>query len=297
MSEKENRLHFIKYIAALLIYGTNGVVASHIPLDSEQIVLLRTAIGSVLLVAIFLLSREKLTFYRYPKSAMFLAFSGVAMGLGWLFLFEAYRTVGVSVGTLGYYCGPVFVMALSPLLFGEALTRWKVLGFGAVVLGMVLLNGRVLGEGGSAWGLFCGIMSGVMLAALIICNKKAAPIDGLENSTIQLVTSFLIVAVVAGVQGGFAMEIPGRAWPYILLLGLVNTGFGIWLYFSSIGHLSVQTVAICGYLEPLSAVIFAVLFLAESLSPLQILGGALILGGAAFGELYRGAYSDGSGEK
>ena len=84
------------------------------------------------------------------------------------------------------------------------------------------------------------------------------------------------------------MEIPGRAWPFVLVLGLVNTGFGIWLYFSSIGHLSVQTVAICGYLEPLSAVIFAVLFLAESLSPLQILGGVLILGGAAFGELYRG---------
>jgi len=49
----------------------------------------------------------------------------------------------------------------------------------------------------------------------------------------------------------------------------------------------VQTVAICGYLEPLSAVIFSVLFLSESMGPVKIIGAALIIGGAAYGELYK----------
>ena len=73
----------------------------------------------------------------------------------------------------------------------------------------------------------------------------------------------------------------------ILILGIFNTGIGCYFYFSSIGDLPVQTVAICGYLEPLSAVVFSVLFLGESMTIVQVVGAMLILGGAAFGELFR----------
>ena len=77
--------------------------------------------------------------------------------------------------------------------------------------------------------------------------------------------------------------------PYIkylsaLLLGVVNTGFGCWCYFSALGALPVQTVAVCGYLEPLSAVIFSALLLHERLMPLQMAGACLIIGGALFAE-------------
>ena len=74
-------------------------------------------------------------------------------------------------------------------------------------------------------------------------------------------------------------------WLPILMLGLVNTAIGCYLYFSAIGKLSGQTVAIVGYLEPLSSVIFAVALLNETLLPLQALGGALILGGALASEI------------
>ena len=71
----------------------------------------------------------------------------------------------------------------------------------------------------------------------------------------------------------------------VLLLGVVNTSIGCYFYFSSIGHLPVQTVAICGYLEPLSALLFSATLLGEKLGFTQIVGAVLILGGAAFGEL------------
>ena len=64
----------------------------------------------------------------------------------------------------------------------------------------------------------------------------------------------------------------------------MNTGFGCWCYFSAIGSLPVQTVAVCGYLEPLSAVIFSELLLHERLTPPQIVGACLIIGGALFTE-------------
>ena len=100
----------------------------------------------------------------------------------------------------------------------------------------------------------------------------------------QLFIAFATVAVFVGFKQGFIIDIPTESVLPIFILGLLNTGIGCYLYFSSIGKISVQTVAICGYLEPLSAVLFSVFFLSEKLLPMQIIGAVLIIGGAIFSE-------------
>ncbi len=275
-----NNKAFFKYIFALLLFGSNGIVASFIDLSSQNIVLLRTLTGSILLIAIFFISRGKLTFYKHKKQFLFLAVSGIAMGTSWMFLYEAYARIGVSIASLLYYCGPVIVMALSPLLFKERLTANKVLGFLAVVIGVVFINENAFDGSGDIFGIVCGLLSAVMYAFMVICNKKAKDIVGLENSTLQLTIAFLTVAVIVGLKQGYAMQIAPTSIVPILILGLLNTGIGCYFYFSSIGKLKVQTVAICGYLEPLSAVLFSVVFLKETMLLLQIIGAAPIIGGA-----------------
>ncbi len=52
----------------------------------------------------------------------------------------------------------------------------------------------------------------------------------------------------------------------------MNTGLGCYLYFSSIGRLSVQSVAVLGYLEPFSAVVLSAVLLREGMSLLRLLG-------------------------
>lgn len=275
---------YFKFFFALLLFGSNGIVAKYISLSSYEIVLFRTLLGSLLLVATFVLSHQTLTSRHGGYDFPFIAVSGAAMGASWIFLFEAYRQIGVGVATLAYYCGPVIVMALSPLLFQEKLSWPKVTGFVAVLCGIILVNGKLVSEGNTFWGLGCGFLSAILFAVMIIFNKKATRIQGLENSMLQLVFSFLVVATFVGCKQGFAMQISHTDWIPILILGLVNTGLGCYLYFSAIGKLPVQTVAICGYLDPLFAVIFAVIFLKESLQPMQVIGAILILGGAIFGE-------------
>lgn len=50
-----------KYLCALLLFGLNGIVASNIALDSYEIVFLRTMIGSILLILLFLLGKISFT--------------------------------------------------------------------------------------------------------------------------------------------------------------------------------------------------------------------------------------------
>ena len=278
---------YVKYLAALLMFGMNGIVASYISLSSYDIVLTRTLIGSLLLAVVFALTRRKTTLLANKKHALFLIVSGIALGASWLLLYEAYQQIGVSIASLAYYCGPVIVMILSPLLFHEKLTWAKSAGFAAVLVGMLCVNTQVPSGGKTAWGLFCGVMSALLYAVMVIFNKKAKSITGLENSMWQLISAFLTVAVFVGIKQGFALHIEAGSWLPILVLGVFNTGIGCYFYFSSIGQLPVQTVSICGYLEPLSAVVFSVLFLHERMTTVQIAGAVLILGGAAFGELFQ----------
>ncbi len=275
---------YFKYILGLLLFGSNGIVASHIALSSYEIVLLRTLIGSLLLIILFFIGKGKLTFYQHRKQFLWLAVSGIAMGTSWIFLYEAYARIGVSISSLLYYCGPVIVMVLSPLLFKEKLTAFKVIGFLSVLCGVFLVNGNAFDGSGDTFGVLCGLSSAVMYSLMVIFNKKAEHITGLENSTLQLLISFLTVAVFVGFKQGFAINIPQSSILPIFILGLLNTGIGCYFYFSSIGNLPVQTVAICGYLEPLSAVLFSVLLLKEVMLPIQIIGAVMILGGAIFGE-------------
>ena len=283
-----------KYLASLILFGSNGIVASMIDLPSLFIVLARVSLGATLLVALVALSRSARTNLqapKHPRQALYLAVSGAALGVAWLFLFEAYRYVGVGVASLLFYCGPVIVMALSPMLFKTRLTTQKVLGFAAVSVGAFLVVGQGLGEGVSPWGLFLGAMSAVMYAVMVIFSKKVTQIGGVECSAIQLCGSLAAVAVYLGFSAATgSIELPSAAMlalnvPAALCIGLVNTGLGCYMYFSSMGELPVTRVAVCGYLEPLSAVVLSALLLGEAMTPANVLGAALILGGAIYSEL------------
>ena len=283
--------HYMKYLMAVMLFGFNGIVASFISLTSYEIVYLRTFIGSLLLIGLFKITGGKFHIKQYKKDSFLILLSGIELGTSWMFLHEAYQQIGVSFASLLYYCGPVIVMILSPVIFKEKLTVLKMFGFATVLIGIVFVNGKAMLYGGNHWGIFYGLMSAIMFAAMVICNKQSKEIVGMENATIQLTASFLTVAVFTIIRKGILLQIIPHEIPWILFLGVVNTGLGCYLYFSSLGKLPVQTVAVCGYIEPLSAVVFSALLLHERMTSLQIVGAICIIGGAMMGELLGGKAS------
>lgn len=285
-SAAERRLNmnknFIKYIASLLLFGMNGVISAAVSFPSRQIVFWRTLIGSIVLTAALLFSGKKITLPKHPKHLLYICLSGISMGLSWIFLFEAYNRVGVSIASLEYYCGPVTVMLISPVVFSERLTNRIIAGFLAVLCGVFLISFQKPGSALSASGLLLGALSALMYAGMVIFNKKAESITGLENSAVQMSAGFLTAAACMLLQkSAFAPILPSDILP-VLTLGFINTGLGCLLYFSSIGGLSAQTVASFGCVELLSAVIFSFIFLHESMTLPQLGGAVLMICGTCF---------------
>ncbi|MCJ7856523.1 DMT family transporter [Lachnospiraceae bacterium NSJ-143] len=279
---------YIKFISSLLIFGSNGIVAGFIALKSTEIVFYRSLIGSVFLIALLSVRKHRPALLKNRRHFLYLAAAGVSMGASWMFLYEAYNLVGVSMATLIYYCGPVIVMALSPFIFKEKLTLPKLMGFAAVLVGMFLVNSNSLSGGGFSSGILYAFAGAIFFALMMVFNKKATGITGLENSAIQLFGAFAVTAFFLILNGGLPTSLPRQSIIPVLIIGIVNTGIGTALYFSGMKALPVQTIAVCGYIEPLSALIFSVVFLSEHLTAPQITGAALILSGAAAGELLSG---------
>lgn len=276
---------YAKHILSLLLFGTNGIVAANIFLSSYNIVLLRTFIGSIVLLLLCLLLQKdsRLSLRENLREVGFIALSGIAMGTSWMFLYEAYAQLGVGISTVLYNCGPVIVMVLSPVIFKEKLTFPKILGFLAVLVGVFLINDNASGSL-NVWGVTCGLLSALTYSVMVMANKKSTNIKGIHNTLIQLIFGFLTVAVFIFFKGGFNISVPISQWIWILILGIINTGIGCYLYFSSINSLPAQSVATLGYIESLSAVIFSFLLLGEIMTPLQYVGAFCIIGGAFLGE-------------
>ena len=274
------------YLVALLICGSNGIVASYINLPSYQIVFFRMMLGALFLGVLLLITHSKPSCTDHVSQIKYLIFSGLALGLQWSLLFEAYRQVGVGVATLEYYCGPIIVMALSPILFHERLTWQKISGLAVVMVGMGLIVGYGVGEKLSLAGLSFGAIAAILYAAMIISNRYAPDIKGIESTTIQLGIGALFVGLLTLVLHGIELPSNGSSvnWGALVLLGLFNTGVG-GLYFPQLTKIPVQRVAVFGYLEPLSAVIFSAILLGEQLGPLKIAGACCIIGGAIFAEV------------
>lgn len=276
--------NYIKYLLALILFGSNGTIANYIGLSSYEIVFLRSLLGSILLVGIFFGTRQKITLFRYKKDVFYIALSGIAMAADWLLLFEAYKQIGVSLGMIINYCGPAIVIAFSALLFKERVTLGKLTALITAIMGVFLISGQAAFGGIKITGLICAFLSAFSYSAMVIFNKMSTQIKGLENATLQLFFAFITIAVFVGCKQGFYIDVSVTDWIPVLWIGLVNTGVCCYLYFSSISCLPVQTVALCGYLEPLSAVLLSVVFLHETMMSLQIVGAVLIIGGAIIGE-------------
>lgn len=275
---------YLKYLTGLLLFGSNGIIASHIVLSSYEIVFLRSVLGSLLLIVMYLASGHHFTAFSHKKDLLFLTASGIAMTADWLFLFEAFQQMGVSLSIIINYCGPAIAVAASVILFQDKLTLSKAIALGTALVGAILVNSFSDGSMVTPAGLLCAVISAFSYAALVILNKCSKNITGTENAVIQLFVTAVTVTVYMGIRYGLQFSIPADNWPWILWLSLLNTGIGCYFYFSSISSLPVQTVAVCGYLEPLSAVLFSLIFLHEAMVPLQWVGGLMIIGGALFSE-------------
>lgn len=273
-------------VLSMAIFGTIGLFVRNIPLPSAEIALYRAVMAAALIGLFLLMTKQKIPFGTIKKELPLLIVSGMAMGINWVLLFEAYRYTTVSVATLSYYFAPVIVTVVCPILFREKLTPRQILCFVMSTLGLVLITG-IGGTGNNdLLGILLGLSAAVFYASVVLINKFIKNVEGIHRTFLQFLAAVLVLVPYVAFTGGFHLTALNFSdWGNLLIVGVLHTGITYCLYFSSLRDIPGQKAAILSYIDPLVAVLVSVTLLHEPMTLWQIIGGGLILGFTLLNEL------------
>lgn len=278
----------LKLVSSMLIFGTIGIFVRYLPFSSALIALVRGMIGTLFLWFVLCFSGKKPDWQAIRRNLLLLILSGGAIGVNWILLFESYRYTTVSTATLCYYMAPVIVIVLSPVLLKERITRKKLICVLASLAGMILISGifHETGQENSVRGVICGLGAAIFYAAVVLINKFLRNISGIEATMMQLFFgSVLLLPYVLITEDVSALSFPVLGVMLLMIVGVVHTGVGYWLYFSSLQEVKAQTVAIFSYLDPAVAILLSSVFLKEHMGIWGAAGTVLILGSALVSEV------------
>ena len=235
-----------------------------------------TLAGVAMALVIFAVRRDKLTLTRGEIVAC-LGLGGLGYAVFGSFFFLALTGLPASLTVLLLYTYPVMVSVGGAVFFRERLSRGDWLAMGSVMVGLYWIVGpewqvrdpRMIGFGVGA----AVVYSGYILVSRAFL-RRADPFQ--SACFIQLSAAAVLIAI--------AIRSPGK------MLGLVNQNLGAFagvsilctvvamsLFLSGLRKVSSTEVALFSTAEPVTGVIVAVLILNEKMSPLQWMGGLLIL--------------------
>lgn len=291
MMLNETRRAKLLFIGAMLSFGMIGVIRSFIDLPSSVIALSRGFIASVFLILFIKVRHLDIDKAAVKENFMKLFLSGTAIGVGWIFLFEAYRCISIPKATVFYYLSPVFLMIAAHFFCGEHLTRKKLLCILIAFVGIIFVSGFLKGERittNDTYGILCAVISALLYAADIILNKKMSRINALDRTVIQMIFVALTLAPYVLVTVDLSsLHFSALSAVLTLFLGVVSTGITYTVYFIAFTHIPAQNIAIYSYIDPISAIIFSAVILGQVLSGFEIIGAVLILFATVIVEIER----------
>jgi drug/metabolite transporter (DMT)-like permease len=203
--------------------------------------------------------------------------SGVMLPLFVVCYFKAVLSGTLANAAFLLYLGPVVASTLAALWFGEGLNRTSGLLLGGALLGTLFITEfRLPADTHQAESLTFGILSGVFYGLFLLLNNRKAQGDdagwgGIAAQFGIAAVVMLPITLIAGVHLHWA------DLPWIVAVGVLH-GFGaLTLVILALRHLKTVEYGTISYGEPVMAALVGVVLYGESISALQLVGGALVL--------------------
>ncbi len=282
---------YVEVGVASLANGSIGVMVTYADMPATMLLCLRMAFAAAVL-GLVVLATGSWRDLRTPGASLRLLGISVALSLNLILYFLAIRYTGVAVAIFLSYLAPVYLAFVAPRILREKTEPivYVALAIGLAGMALILVPG-LLPEGAelSASGLLFGWAAGVMYAVYLLFAKSLRGLN--VRSTPVVFTQSAFTAVMMLVPGLLAVGAADYHYVGIdllmaALLGLVTTAFSFSVFMDGLHYIRVQHASIIAYVEPVSAPVYALLFLGQVPSSWTIAGGALIVAAGIVVVLY-----------
>ncbi|MCE8424956.1 MAG: EamA family transporter [Candidatus Methanoperedens sp.] len=276
---KNNFKGYGEMIAACILWSLAGIFGKMIiGMSAQGIIFYRVTLAFIILF-IVLYASGNLDKVRLKGRKKYLILFSLLQVVTMVAYFISILKASVSVAVLLLYTAPVYVTLLSPFILKESFTKIGMIALVISTSGIILIaDPGKLELSGLSTGIVAGILSGVSYAFQIMTSKY---ISTTYSGYAQAFWSFLIAIIILLPIGVAPVEVVTGNISYLLLLAIFPTILAVSLYFNGLNKVRARSASILGLIEPVSAVLLAVLILHEEITALEFAGGALILAGAA----------------
>ena len=292
---------------AAACFGTLGPLsrfAGDAGVDSLTLVTWRAALGA-LVVGVFIGLRLAIAGIR-PRSLRtlpirdrwFMLAAAVANMVLNLAAFIAFERITIALTLLVFYLYPAGVALASTLWFGERLdrSRWVALAVSLGGMVLVMAGADSLGEVDPV-GIGLAFVAGLAQVFYVLAARHGfAHVPGPQAAALTMsgaAVLYLALMVALGSLGDLGRPLAGTdAIVPVVLAGVIGAGVPTLAFITGIRRLGPSQAAIIATLEPVVGVGLAAWLLAEQPAPIQLLGGALILGAAVLLQLRPGVRAD-----
>ena len=266
----------IKLVLVMVIWGSLGVFTRSIPLSALSLAYLRALIALPVLLVVMKMKKTDQGQWRLLIPYLI---SGVLLGFGWLTLFYGFKHTSISSAVIIYNMCPVYVMLLAPLVLKETISKIQMAVIFLSFLGLFLIVGHNLAEGYGYMGLILSAISGMIYATIVLINRSIkVRVDNSAATFVQILAAMIVLLPFVLIDGDIltVVQLDVMAVIYTILLGVLHTGVAYTMFFSLYAHMKSVEIVSYSFLEPLFGILLSVIFVGETLTFVQIIGGILI---------------------
>ena len=273
---------YAEIAASSLILGTSATLIQISTMPASLLLVTRMALAGIVLAVVFFLSGGVEEVRRSGHVGRMVVL-GFVVALEMIFYFVSIRTSNVIVGVSLEYMAPVFLALLAPWVLRTRRQGIDLVAVGVALAGMALLvlPAATAGDGSvTVPGVVFGLLAGLMFATamMLISSMKDT---GVRGSTFALFycagTVILLTPLAVWQTVGSGYQLTWTDTWIVLVSGLVYTALCFSLFSDGLRHVRVEHAGILGYLEPVTAPLWAFLLIGEAPPWTTYAGGALIV--------------------
>jgi drug/metabolite transporter (DMT)-like permease len=301
---KRPALGYALYLAGALLFGINGTVSKVLLTevgDAARVSQLRVTFAFlILLVFVALTNRRSLPLRRHelgPVAAY--GVLGVAM-TQWLY-FVAITRMPIGIALLIEFTAPIMVVLWVRYAWGRPVRNTVWLGLALAMAGLAMVAQIWLGLTLDSLGVAAAFGAAVALAVYYLlgetCGQERDPVSltlwGFGFAALMWAVALpwwrYPWAALEGSAAPLGADTPAvPLWSLAIWMVVLGTIVPFWLVLAAIRHIGAAGASIIGMTEPFIASLVAWVVLGEVLTPVQMLGGVVILAGVIIAERARG---------
>jgi drug/metabolite transporter (DMT)-like permease len=267
-------------VVSAVAFGTLSIFAKlayNHGLGTEQLLAFRFALAAIGMWALsFAVGQNPLRLSRRQATSL-VAVGAVLYTLQAMTYFIALRTLPASLAVLIVYIYPSLVVIAAWLFLGRRVSRWHVGALIASFVGVILLVGGAPFQLGT--GLIFALAAPLTYTTFILISERVmAAVPPVAASAVMMSGTAVVLCVIALFQGQLVLPATQAAWAVSIGIAVVPTMIAISLFLAGLPRVGAARASLISTLELVVTVTLAILLLGDRFTPLEAVGGVLVLG-------------------